>query len=140
MTPDPIQLAIEALETTDEIRDELREWSAACAAAWPLPESNPHDLVLRVIRDLERALAALKSAGWQTMDSAPRDGTEVDLWIDHVGGAQHRQPACHFHCEEWLYWGGDPEIGWLNAEELDSGVVATHWRPLPPPPAEESAS
>ncbi len=72
--------------------------------------------------------------GWQPIESAPKDGTEVDLWVETPGGMQFRKPDCHFHVGEWLTWGGDPEIGWLTVENNDDGTAATHWMHRPAPP------
>jgi len=77
--------------------------------------------------DLDRAAAALRHLSeWQPIETAPRDGTEVDLWK-----GKHRLPNCHFHCGEWLWWNTtsvDDEPSWLKVKD------PTHWRPLPPGP------
>lgn len=65
---------------------------------------------------------------WQPIETAPRDGTEVDLWK-----GKHRLPNCHFHCGEWLWWNTtivDDEPSWLKVKD------PTHWRPLQPGPME----
>jgi len=69
---------------------------------------------------------------WQPIETAPKDGTEVDLWVvERNRGRKFRIPDCHWHCDEWLVWGGDPEIGWDLVEEYQH---ATHWMLSPEPP------
>lgn len=87
------------------------------------------------------------SNGWRTIDSAPRDGTPVDLWI--VGD----WAEVHFYAlavETNDQWGGrTPEWQWEVRKPnpgkwyprgglgvaLSPEVVPTHWMPLPAPPA-----
>ena len=71
---------------------------------------------------------------WKDIDSAPRDGTEVDLWFAPNapdGGAIDngcRVPDCRYRNDE----------SWID----DSGNILevayiTHWRHKPPPPTTE---
>lgn len=66
--------------------------------------------------------------GWLPIETAPKDGTVVDLWCVHP---QH--PACMsrdmlFEREKWRSdrWG----------DELNPGWEATHWHPMPAPPVQ----
>ena len=80
--------------------------------------------------DLLVYLTALEAAlSWQPIETAPMDGTEVDLWR-----GKHRFPNCHHHCGEWLWWNTtsvDDEPSWLKVKD------PTHWLPLPPGPEPE---
>ena len=70
-------------------------------------------------------------AGWQTIDSAPRDGTRVDLrYSDDIGT---------FSDARWR-----DDLGWSRPFLTSDGDLfyttypnasPTHWRPLPEPPA-----
>lgn len=63
---------------------------------------------------------------WRPIETAPRDGTEVDLW-----DGKRRRTDCHFHCGEWLQWNTssvDDEPSWIIISN------PTHWQPQPPPP------
>lgn len=67
---------------------------------------------------------------WQSIETAPKDGTPVDLWIPasakgNESGKASRSPNCSFHEGLWKL-GGDFELSWLQE--------ATHWMPLPEPP------
>lgn len=81
--------------------------------------------------------AGLGSMGeaWQTMDTAQKDGTMVDLW-----GSRNGTPR-RFTEAKWLeigMWGtGDPtgEFRWVfPAWDMYGEFEFTHWRPLPSPP------
>lgn len=84
--------------------------------------------------------------GWQTIDSAPKDGTEI--WAYTTEGAQR---VVHWE-EECPSGSDDPghDAGWMS----DDGTThpscfyhkqhpptdpPTHWRPLPSPPGEQVA-
>src|SRR3546814_4185135 len=80
------------------------------------------------------------------MDEAPRDGTEIDVWIGgefpgRLTDVSWREPTD----SEWWVHGGDT-IGTLDAAwhdgfgPLGSGRQPTHWRPLPPHPTSEDRS
>lgn len=69
---------------------------------------------------------------WQPIDTAPLDGTEVDLWCSNssaLTAGAGRVTDCHFHCGEWLRFGADNEIGWVRVHN------ATHWMSIPEGPA-----
>jgi hypothetical protein len=83
---------------------------------------------------------------WQPIETAPKDGTKIDLWVVHetyrrrvpdaywLGDA--KQPP-FFDDERMEGWaaanmGYDGCDGW--ADEPDDNDRATHWMPLPKPP------
>jgi hypothetical protein len=57
---------------------------------------------------------------WQSIETAPRDGTDVLLWLHDAG-------ACcgYYHYDRW--W----------ADNGDAIVDPTHWMPLPRPPSDK---
>jgi len=57
---------------------------------------------------------------WKTIDSAPRDGTPVDLWVKYG-----------FRVTE--QWWDDEDKCWVG--NLFGDDVVTHWMPLPNQPA-----
>jgi len=72
---------------------------------------------------------------WQPIETAPKDGTEVDLWVVYSHGG-YRRPDCKF--EDGYWWYGDV----LPAEAREKGgddwdTIATHWMPTPGPPKKE---
>lgn len=89
-------------------------------------------------------------SGWQPIETAPKDGTPVDLWIvgpdDTVdfytvlatkvrGRPLRHGRACLF---VWHQKHGNPPnwypLGGLTGFPLSPEVRPTHWQPLPDPP------
>lgn len=71
-------------------------------------------------------------SGWQTMDSAPKDGTAVIVWNGFFTG------EAYFLEDET---GGDWFWANTHPNDFDGGVdvrpPATHWQPFPAPPEGE---
>ncbi len=70
--------------------------------------------------------------GWQPIETAPKDGTEVDLFL-----TTGREPDCFWKDGGWTrtvkdgdYMGEDG----VQIEYPKCNIVATHWMPLPSPP------
>lgn len=82
-------------------------------------------------------IAELETAQeWRDIESAPKDGSLVDLWIPKCAqfGEAHRSSgeySWNKESREWELQCGNPAHGvslpWLQ--------LATHWRPIPAPPA-----
>ncbi len=74
---------------------------------------------------------------WLPIETAPKDGTEVDLWTVFKDGDGERVTNAK--------WVDGPWPGW-RAQEWDHGGMgwdpiwgeATHWMPLPKPPVREA--
>ncbi len=89
-----------------------------------------------VIRDLADAL----DARWQTMESAPRDGTPILVWRD--GHPIVRASVWRVRPKMLPDWethiirdGMDPPFeGFPILTRLGDAKAPTHWHPLPPPP------
>lgn len=69
-------------------------------------------------------------AEWQPIDTAPKDGTVVDLWVrDEVTGDSYREPRC-----SWTYL----IDGWWTHRGIHSLVMLKltplYWMPEPDPP------
>jgi len=74
---------------------------------------------------------------WQPIETAPKDGTLIDLWVVFLSGGQRWADASwkeagQHNCSgpsNWTNNGGWPLHGLLGKP------VATHWRPRPEAPA-----
>lgn len=75
------------------------------------------------------ALLAAERAAWQSIETAPRDGRWVQLFVRCAG----------FNVVGCGYWVHDLGGNWITRGYSDPpgnlGLARpTHWRPLPPPP------
>ena len=104
------------------------------------------DHVYRWANELDAILRSLPdepaSEGWQSIATAPKDGTVVLLWWrDEYGGETVDVMACG--C--WREY-GDGSRGWMGESFYATepafwtrllGEQPTHWMPLPPAPRQE---
>jgi hypothetical protein len=114
------------------------DWATdAAAQLWCLPEHSDKEMDVAFGQSIAAALrkARADGPGWQTIDSAPRDGTRVLVfngscliasWSDNpqVWG-EHEGPCWTvYEVEDWFY----------SYHLVEPYNVPTHWQPLPPPP------
>jgi hypothetical protein len=81
-------------------------------------------------RLIELAIAEEREAcGWQPIETAPKDGTVIDLWC---GG--ERYADCQWYKNEWREYRYDDfdSLALLPVERLP-----THWMPLPTAPKDK---
>lgn len=68
---------------------------------------------------------------WRPIESAPKDGTLIDLWAEcwDANGKMvfRRIPNCHWYEDK-------NRSGWVG---LYSAEYPTHWMPIPEPPEEK---
>ena len=72
----------------------------------------------------------LENEMWQPIETAPKDGTAVDLWVEAVD-CSFRGPDFIWRDGEW--YGRNSEEP-LHRHYGNTGVKATYWMPIPPPP------
>jgi hypothetical protein len=78
---------------------------------------------------------------WQPIETAPKDGTPLDLWVVDIftdGRPQDegRHADAVWRDDAWRYL--DPiACDYVSVEEewADGKTVVTHWMPLPEPPS-----
>lgn len=90
---------------------------------------EPFEMVIDAgfVAALRTVLDALPE--WNPIESAPRDGTRIDIWVPREG----RLVNCWHQNGLWLF---DSSI----IDDDTPGVVyeaPTHWMPIPPPPEEQ---
>jgi hypothetical protein len=110
---------------------------------------QPDPLCKEAAAEIDRLRTLLSSSrgeqGWRTIDSAPKDGTEVQGWREDCGPILVRWTSAGDFLtdaeaeesgmtEEQLY-----EESWFYADFVQGGRLAadeypTHWQPLPSAP------
>lgn len=78
--------------------------------------------------DLARLLDHVEAFKWRPIESAPRDGTRVDLFADG-----ERFPDCWFTSERW-FSGIDGNTTLDSYPPVFEIIAPTLWMPIPPPP------
>lgn len=89
----------------------------------------------------DAAEAALAADAWQPIETAPKDGTRIDLWC-----RRSWNPPVEFERRTSVYWcrthqrfRAEGEFHYVeetfNPRPGERYLIPTHWRPLPAPPA-----
>ena len=99
-----------------------RETIALCDHDWSDAERH----IAAALRSAHASGLSERDAGWQAIESAPRDGTMILGWCRSLG-------------RQIVYWGAQPEHNphatWISATcRINHIDKPTHWRPLPAPP------
>lgn len=70
-------------------------------------------------------------SNWQPIETAPKDGTKIDVWCPGYG----RIADARFVEGRWREWGINEcdQMTWVQI-----GDRITHWMPLPEPPKEDA--
>ena len=75
------------------------------------------------------ALEPVKASPWRPIETAPKDGSKIDLWAKFEKSGWRRVPDAH-----WNEAIGDWQLGNFNAADYMVRPEITHWMPLPPTP------
>jgi len=99
--------------------------------AWKEGVVNPNLPLLDMWQAVADAVVAAHEARrLKPIETAPKDGTLVDLWSDNG-----RWPDCKWDevIQDWTHWwgGGFDVMGWVKL-----GEHVTHWATIPAPPQE----
>jgi hypothetical protein len=76
-----------------------------------------------------------KQPRWRPIETAPRDGTTLDLWAYFPEHDKARRIADAFWNTEENAW----QLGGFNSKQFSYPPTISHWMPLPaapPPPSE----
>jgi hypothetical protein len=72
-----------------------------------------------------------EQTAWQPIESAPKDGTKIDLWVHFAeDDRSYRQADAYWNADE-----GTWQLGQYHTGQFLYPVTPTHWMPLPDPPA-----
>ncbi len=123
------------LTATMRERDELN----GLRAMWESRAKSALEAKLKVMDRLEAAesqLSRLKERGWQAMDTAPRDGTEIIYRAKDPRTVDHKaRPIKNPYWVGSMVWRdadeGVPE-GWWDDAMSDEITHAIGWIPMPP--------
>jgi hypothetical protein len=74
--------------------------------------------------------------GWQTIETAPKDGSNLDLWCrrEHCHGHVDYVRICNASWGDMVDFVGNIYQGWQGIQSPYHTLIPTHWMPLPTPP------
>jgi hypothetical protein len=67
---------------------------------------------------------------WQPIETAPKDGTPVDLWQPRIG----RWTNMRWDYHNWMSGKPVGEKSWGGGSRDGPDAEPTHWMPVPAPP------
>ena len=80
---------------------------------------------------------------WELIETAPKDGTVVDLWgLDKCYKGDKNKARRYANCKWVDLWDDDEMAGWEQEyAEIESffkieGITVTHWMSLSDPPSQ----
>lgn len=69
---------------------------------------------------------------WQPIETAPKDGTVIDLWMAGPNNSGARRPNCWWGGNTW--WCDNDLIQGYDGPEFYVNDVPTYWMPIIAPP------
>lgn len=93
------------------------------------------DLGARAVTEAILAELGKQGAGWRPIETAPKDGTKIDLWVYWPEHGESRRATNAYWHEDRLDW-------WIDGYCVNQYAHCpkiTHWMPLPPAPGEQAA-
>lgn len=132
-------------ESTDAAEALERAYRAAEVAA-DMPEGSVRSIKVKVNEAAAspttepspgQAVSSVAPAAWKSIETAPKDGTVVDLWgINHLSYDKHQSRRVNVKFGPVRDWMGRERNDWQHGCEED--FEPTHWMPIPPPPQENT--
>jgi len=110
----------------DEVRAALDALTRICEQAWPDLSSKMRDAQEAdetIVRAVLEAQAKPQGDGWRAIESAPKDGSAILVFIEKNGQSWH--DVAHYNDFEGKFMSGSTFIG---------HDFITHWQPLPSAP------
>jgi len=85
------------------------------------------------LESLSQALREAEAERWQSIDTAPKDGTHILVWFIHANARYSKDPVAEgWACAHEAHWIDHNGGGWTWYGLCG---VATYWQPLPKPPS-----
>ncbi len=121
-----------------DIARELRGWIVenhdVSAGVYKMQLADAADYITA----LEDLIAIQAMASWQPIETAPKDGRNIDLWVVDSNGAGERAPDCYWLADEWAetpHWRQRYAECGPTGSSTRLDCTPTHWMPRPNPPA-----
>lgn len=122
---------------TKAISDDILKVAFSIAGAVEGTSQPSVRAVSAIAKAIHDAVMAERERGhWQPIETAPKDGTPIDLW-----GVNHLHPQKTGRRATDVTWG--PVRDWMGRERADwqhgmaEDFEPTHWQPLPSAPKAE---
>lgn len=97
-------------------------------------------ILQEALEEIMRLSLVIDSISWQPLDTAPKDGTPIDMWSrrGRITNARWLTPVCHV--EEYKAWCAEEyeECGSYGLTQLvyvEIDPEPTHWMPVPADPS-----
>jgi hypothetical protein len=109
-----------------------------------MADDTPGKYAHSIANEIVAALTSEPQAPWQPIETAPKDGTEIDVWVLDARRAiptGRRYTNAKWHGYGWQWF--DPYYGDVGAYVgLDNGVNVrvTHWMSAPTAPVTRPVS
>lgn len=101
----------------------------------PIIDRYYHSRIVESLRrENEELKAKLDKAKWQPIESAPRDGRKIDIWVDYPYGGERYENA-HFAKDENAFCWDIHETG---KRVVFTATPPSHWMPLPAAPQQST--
>ena len=122
-------------EMVSAVSSQAREHEGSAATCYSRAKQD------RLAEVLDAAAETLKRMQWQPIETAPKDGTEIDLWVSGYKGRIHRKPSCKWGTAYgdtgWLYFGRDPTESHSDTwQEIEADIVG--WTAIPTGPTQDA--
>ena len=97
--------------------------------------------IVALVNNLPAIIAALRAQEWQDIETAPRDGTRVLLWMQPMNDARFAPTdGPHAAFGTWVVWSDAMKRDGMRDGWSWYGSplhYPTHWQPEPTPPAHD---
>lgn len=92
-------------------------------------ERNALEVIIR-----QALQSKIGADGWMPIETAPRDGTEIDIWFSSDSGG-YRIANCKYIDEQWYNYTLDEEFHEMDWMPVYDQQSALYWMPEYSPPA-----